>query len=114
MRRNLFSGLLAAAMLLALASCGLQGTAPAPSFTPIETPTPMVENTSISEGTTPVGDAPHQVRKVLVAYFSATGNTRPLAQAISDSLGADLYEIVPETPYTQDDLNYHNDDCRAN
>lgn len=114
MRRNLFPGLLAAAMLLALASCGFQGTSPGPDPTPTETPIPAAENTPIPEEATPAEDAPLQAGKVLVAYFSATGNTRPLAQAISDSLGADLYEIIPETPYTQDDLNYHNDDCRAN
>lgn len=51
--------------------------------------------------------------KTLVAYFSATGNTKPLAEYTSDVLGADLYEIVPEDPYTDEDLDYNND-CRAN
>ena len=48
----------------------------------------------------------------LVAYFSATGNTRPLAEYAAAYLGADLYEIVPEIPYTEDDLKYYTD-CRA-
>ncbi|MCH5213106.1 MAG: NAD(P)H-dependent oxidoreductase [Oscillospiraceae bacterium] len=51
--------------------------------------------------------------KVLVAYFSCTGNTESLAQKIADVTGADMYEIVPEVPYTEADLNY-NSDCRAN
>lgn len=51
--------------------------------------------------------------KVLVAYFSATNNTENVANHIADILDADLYEIVPETPYTAADLNY-NTDCRAN
>lgn len=42
--------------------------------------------------------------KVLVAYFYATNTTKPLAEYISDSLNADLYEIVPQTPYTSADL----------
>ena len=40
--------------------------------------------------------------KVLVAYFSATNTTRPLAEYAADILGADLYEIVPEVPYTDE------------
>ena len=51
---------------------------------------------------------------VLVAYFSATGNTEGIAQHLQSILDADLYEIVPEVPYTDEDLNYSNDNCRAN
>ena len=43
----------------------------------------------------------------LVAYFSATNTTRPLAEYAADILGADLYEIVPEVPYTDADLAYY-------
>lgn len=52
--------------------------------------------------------------KILVAYFSATGTTRTLAEYAANSLDADLYEIVPEVPYTADDLNYNNSASRAN
>lgn len=45
--------------------------------------------------------------KTLVAYFSATNTTRPLAEYASDILNADLYEIVPEDPYTDADLAYY-------
>ena len=51
--------------------------------------------------------------KVLVAYFSATGNTRPVAEKAAEVTGGDLFEIVPAQPYTAADLNY-NTDCRAN
>ena len=51
---------------------------------------------------------------VLVAYFSATGNTEGIARHLQNILDADLYEIVPEMPYTDEDLNYNNDSCRAN
>lgn len=52
--------------------------------------------------------------KSLVVYFSATGNTKALAEKIAAVSGADIFEIVPETPYSSDDLNYNNNDCRAN
>lgn len=51
--------------------------------------------------------------KVLVAYFSATGTTKALAEYAADALGADLYEIVPEEPYTDEDLNYSDSSTRA-
>lgn len=51
--------------------------------------------------------------KILVAYFSATGHTKSVAETLQTALGADLYEITPEDPYTTADLDY-NSDCRAN
>ena len=51
--------------------------------------------------------------KILVAYFSATGSTKSVAETLRTALDADLYEIVPEDPYTAADLDY-NSDCRAN
>lgn len=47
--------------------------------------------------------------KILVVYFSATGTTKPLAEYAAEILSADLYEIVPETPYTEEDLAYYTD-----
>ncbi|MCD8322450.1 MAG: aldo/keto reductase [Oscillospiraceae bacterium] len=44
---------------------------------------------------------------ILVAYFSATGTTKALAEYAADALGADIYEIVPEEPYTEEDLAYY-------
>jgi len=51
--------------------------------------------------------------KTLVAYFSATGNTKAIAEKVQLATGGDLFEIVPAQPYTGADLNY-NTDCRAN
>lgn len=51
--------------------------------------------------------------KILVAYFSATGTTKALAEYAADVLGADLYEITPEEPYTDDDLNYSDNSSRS-
>lgn len=51
--------------------------------------------------------------KVLVAYFSATGNTETIAVHIAELTEAELYEIVPETPYTEADLDYTNPDSRS-
>lgn len=50
---------------------------------------------------------------MLVAYFSASGETARLAKTIAQAAGADLYEIRPETPYTAADLNWHDDQSRS-
>ncbi len=51
--------------------------------------------------------------KTLVVYFSATGTTQGVAQTIADTVGADLFEVVPSDPYTSDDLNWTNNDSRV-
>ena len=51
--------------------------------------------------------------KTLVVYFSATGTTEGVAQAIADTVGADLFEVVPSDPYTSDDLTWTNNDSRV-
>ena len=45
---------------------------------------------------------------VLVAYFSASGVTKKLAGNLADAIGADLFEIVPEKPYSKLDLMWMN------
>lgn len=50
--------------------------------------------------------------KILVAYFSRTGNTRPLAEYAAEYYGADIFEIEAAIPYTDDDIKYYTD-CRA-
>jgi len=49
----------------------------------------------------------------LVAYFSATGTTRKVAEDLAQVLGADLFEIAPKTPYTEADLNWKDDTSRS-
>lgn len=109
--KQTFSLLLALMLTASLAACGparptsLSHSGPAaspiPALSPAPTKTPSVGSASAQEG------------KVLVAYFSATGATARVAAEIAAYLNADLFEITPETPYTEADLDY-NGDCRAN
>ena len=54
-----------------------------------------------------------EMKKVLVAYFSASGVTRGVAQQLAEVAGADLHEIRPERPYTDADLNWNNQQSRS-
>ena len=53
--------------------------------------------------------------KTLVAYFSAeSGRTAGVAKSLASAIGADLFEIKPEKPYSASDLNYMNLLARCN
>lgn len=49
----------------------------------------------------------------LVAYFSATGVTAKVAENLAEAIGADIFEIEPETAYTQADLNWQDEKSRS-
>ena len=51
--------------------------------------------------------------KALVAYFSATGTTEKVAQKLQKATGADLFKIIPQQPYSADDLNWQNPKSRS-
>lgn len=53
-------------------------------------------------------------KKVLVVYFSGTGTTRSAAKKVKKATGGTLYEIKAADPYTAEDLDYTNENCRAN
>lgn len=53
------------------------------------------------------------MKKTLVAYFSASGTTRRIAQMIAEAGACDLYEITPKELYTNDDLNWMNKKSRS-
>lgn len=53
------------------------------------------------------------MNKKLVAYFSASGVTAKVADMLADAVGADIYEIRPEVPYTKADLNWMDKKSRS-
>ena len=52
-------------------------------------------------------------KKIAVIYFSATGNTKEVAESIKDITGGELIEIIPLKEYTSADLNYNDSNTRA-
>ena len=53
------------------------------------------------------------MNKVLVAYFSATGTTKKVAEKLAKSTGENLFEIKPQVEYTSEDLNWNDKKSRS-
>ena len=53
------------------------------------------------------------MNKILVAYFSASGVTKKIAEMLAKEANADLYEIKPAIPYTKEDLNWMDKKSRS-
>ena len=115
--KKMISILLAAICVIPVSACGSAAAASQLRETGVETMNAAPPSSDVTAFT----DVPEKARddsgkngeanggKTLVAYFSATGTTRTLAGYAAEALGADIYEIVPEQPYTQEDLAYYTD-----
>ena len=99
--------LLAAAMVLSLAACGSSNS----NGTDVPAQTPSDDTSAPAE--TPE-DTGATGGKVLVVYYSASGNTKRVAEEIAAAADGDLFEITPVEPYTSDDLNWREESSRVN
>lgn len=96
-------------MVLTLGACGnadfpAEGNADVDSLLENKTePAAKTTDGESSESNSEKTDADSK-STVLIAYFSWSGNTRQLAEVIQEQTEGDLFEIIPETPYT-DDIN---------
>ena len=109
--QKLGSLLLAVLMILSLTACGSKASSDTPTQTPSNdagTPAETPDDTSAAEP-----DSTASGGKVLVVYYSASGNTKRMAEDIAEAAGGDLFEITPAEPYTSDDLNWTNSDSRV-
>jgi flavodoxin len=100
--KHLFSLVLMAVLLLTAVGCSGMNAQSSTGGTAGQTP-----KSAAPAGTTAAKG------KTLVVYFSATGNTRKVAETIARTTGADLFEIKPAQPYTREDLNYRDENSRV-
>ena len=108
-RRQFLQAAGASAAALLLASCSGNSASSVSSSSVAASSEAASRAAASSEATSTVTTT----GKTLVVYFSATGTTEGVAQAIADTVGADLFEVVPSDPYTSDDLNWPNNDSRV-
>ena len=108
--------LLSFALLFALAGCGNGASSNEASSDSAVSPSQTEQSSNNEEpnSETPSNTSTFETEQdtnmentILVAYFSATGTTEQVAQQAAEILDADLYEIVPEDPYTEEDLAYY-------
>lgn len=114
--KKFFALVLSVILLLSLTACGstrpttvatVSTTAPTTAAT--EAAQPSEENTETTETT----ETEAAANKTLVVYYSASGNTRRVAEAIAQAANTDLFEIVPTEVYTNEDLNWTNPNSRV-
>lgn len=119
-RRSFLKGALAVAALIPtgglLAACSAQEPAASSSTSAEPEPEPVASSSSSAESSEEASSsesAATPAGPVLVAYFSATGNTENVANAIAEHLGADVFAITPVQEYTSDDLDYNDSESRT-
>ena len=108
--QKLGSLLLAALMILSLTACGSKASSDTPTQAPsndTSTPAQTLDDAAGDSDSTTSGG------KVLVVYYSASGNTKRVAEDIAEAAGGNLFEITPTESYTSDDLNWTNSDSRV-
>ena len=104
--KKLAAILLAALMMFTLAACSGGGNEGAGETNSAASATSEETSATTEQTSSDLGN-------VLVAYYSATGNTERVAQTIADATGGDLFAIEPTEPYTDEDLNWNNEDSRV-
>ncbi|MCD7844747.1 MAG: aldo/keto reductase, partial [Oscillospiraceae bacterium] len=113
--RGYFGPLLLACLLALLTACGGEerlaaSSGESPPAAETQTPATAAPSATAAGTAAPAeesGDPGDTGSHILVAYFSCTGTTEQIAQWIGEAVNADLYEIVPEEPYTEEDLAYY-------
>lgn len=110
MKKKMLALLMTCAMAVGmLAGCGANNTeAESSQSKESENTTNSTENQNDVDDPTDGGAG-----KTLVVYYSATGTTEGVAQTIAEVTGGDLFKLEPVTPYTDDDLNWTDDDSRV-
>lgn len=132
------AGIMAASLLAGCGSTSNSNTAASEASSAVSVTEPIptgdtsvstVEDTDAADSTDPAAeaasaddsgetaadtaDSSSDGSHILVLYYSASGNTKKIADMIAADTGADEYEITPSKPYTSDDLNWSDKNSRV-
>lgn len=109
--KKIFALVLCLTMITTFAACGgnRNSSTGSSAAAPTGTPEPATEPESSTES-----EPAAEGGKTLVVYYSASGNTERVANAIAATTGGDTFALVPTTPYTDEDLDWTIDGSRVN
>lgn len=107
--KKIISVLMVITVLFAFAACS-KNTQNEDEIQSAESQTQSVSNT-VSE---PSSENDTAAGKTLVVYFSASGNTESAASYIAKATNADVFELEPKDVYSDNDLNWRDENSRVN
>ncbi|MGN1320939.1 MAG: flavodoxin [Acutalibacteraceae bacterium] len=99
--KKLFSIIMSLLLIFTLSACGGQNLQNSNS------------NSDISKNDNTDSLSENSYGKTLVVYYSATGNTKQVAEYIASATNGDMFELVPVKPYSNEDLNWRNENSRV-
>lgn len=105
--KRVMRGIVGLAAVVSLAACGATGSTSNSSAASSPSGSSSSESTASGNGGNS-GDG-----KTIVVYWSGTGNTKKVAESIAKDANATLYELEPDPAYTQEDLNFNNENSRV-
>lgn len=94
-------------LLFSLAACANNNTSDQTQTSSQSAATASHESPATAEGNTASG------KKAIVVYFSGSGNTKRVAELVANETGAAIFELVPKNPYTEDNLNWRDENSRV-
>lgn len=103
-------------MVLSFAACS-NAASETPAATQTSSPAAEPTEEAVATPSETASAAPEEsaaeTGRTLVVYFSATGNTEAVANYIAEATGGDLFELEPAEPYTDEDLNWNDEESRV-
>ncbi len=106
--KRILIAVLSMILIISLAACGSSNAVDSSSAS-----TEDSDGASIGSETEQTESTGSAGGKTLVVVYSASGNTKRIADVIASATGGDLFEITPKEPYTSDDLDWTNRDSRV-
>ncbi len=100
-------------MALGFSACGNEPSASADLASSTEGASQPDSGDAVDSGESTANTVATESGNALVIYYSATGNTKEVANYIADAISADLFELKPKEPYTDADLDWTDEDSRV-